>query len=384
LLLINVAISIWAYNSLKRIPNPGNNSGQYSWTLVLKDVYYEMIRALIGLASTTGLFLFILLTFADIDKVFINLPKFTIPALENINSKIQILTLFYLWIAYETIRFIVIFIKYKLLNKIQITDSFAENQKLYLIWKKKMDLITLIPLYSSIILILIFIGIPPFILSPFVIILIVIFFIEKKWIRSLNTFSYDENSKPLNTPRVPDYLRSAVEHNSIDRNSSENVTIYDNEGIRAVVYGTMRVAPDLKSVFSIRGWGGYGVGSYIDRENSLIVTNNRFLLIEIPVTGGHTIVGDLNYTQENLFYNRKEIREKGEIYIQSKTLDQLVKEAVRNYLFTNIKAVRLNTYSLTIEFLNGDKYKCSFLDKEYKSLLQETLSNLLVNRLTVK
>lgn len=379
-----VLFSLRVYKSINALQTPENNSGLYSWSLTLKVAYYEAIKNAIKLIGSIGMILLIRLVFHGLDKTPINIPKFTIPALANTDNKINALNIIYLWVLLHLIGFFTTYLKYQLMKKIKMTDSFAENEKLYLLWKTKLEFITSIPLFSIFIFGIILLGVPVIVISPFIFIYLLIFYAMLRQLRGFQSFSYNQNSQPIGEPEVVSWMKPILEHSKEDRNSNADRNVIQNEEIKTIIYGVLRVAADLKSFFRVTGGGSYGVGSTIDRENSMVITNHRFLLTEIPVTGGNTIVGDLSYTQQNIFFNRKEIREKGEIYFRSVQLSQLINDSVRNYLFTDIKKVTVDNCNVTLEFLNGDKYKCTYFDKEYRAALRETLTQCLAEKTIFK
>jgi len=162
------------------------------------------------------------------------------------------------------------------------------------------------------------------------------------------------------------------------------VKYYPNEQIVGYVFGIIKIATGFKDMFKPRGLSFLGSGKIYFPENSVLITNYRLLMIWVPVSGNNKIVGEIDYGSQNFFFNRKEIREKGEQILKTNSLSKIIDLATNDVLFNDIKTITLNKTKIIIEKLNGDKLGYLFMDREYIEPLRKILSFYLKDKFIVK
>ena len=220
--------------------------------------------------------------------------------------------------------------------------------------------------------ILFFLKVPffiPLIFGGFMILMLILSIIELKRIKNVK---FRENQ----SKEYVDIDKTTIQH---------QIMSYQNEQIVFSIFGILKTAASFKDIFKPFGSATLGAGKTYFPENTLFVTNYRLLLVQVPVSGGNKIVGEVDYVQNNFFYNRSEIRQKGEQMLKTMGLTQILSYAMNDFLYSDIKLVTLKgNAQIIIEKNNGEKYSCTFLDKEYAEPLKKALSFYLKEKFTQK
>jgi len=126
-----------------------------------------------------------------------------------------------------------------------------------------------------------------------------------------------------------------------------------------------------------------GSGKTYYPENTLLITNYRILLIQVPITGGNKIVGETDYVPQNFFFNRGELRQKGEELLKTNSLPQILKLATNDVLYNDIKTLTLKQTQIIIEKVSGEKLSYVFMDREYIDSLKQLFQLYLKERFII-
>jgi hypothetical protein len=156
------------------------------------------------------------------------------------------------------------------------------------------------------------------------------------------------------------------------------------------------VDPSEKTLLSLYGiWNAdsYGVeilgkGERKMPENTMVITNKRFIFLKIPVFGAGVLMDGVDYSTENNLWNRAEIKAKAEEMLAKESLNKIIASDKDNYeiVISDIKLIKLvkkgwiNVPRLEIHLNNGKMHKYLWVDKEYPKLLEENLPNILNER----
>jgi len=145
------------------------------------------------------------------------------------------------------------------------------------------------------------------------------------------------------------------------------------------VFGIMKTATGFGDMFT-----PVGSSENYFPENTLLITNYRFLMVHMPISGGDEIVGGADYANINFLFNRGKIRQKGEHILKTDSLPQILNLATNDVLYKDIKTVTLKKTEIIIEKLSGEKLGYLFLDREYvepiKKLLRAYLSDRFIEK----
>ena len=133
----------------------------------------------------------------------------------------------------------------------------------------------------------------------------------------------------------------------------------------------MKTVAGFKDIFKPFGMSVLGSGKTYYPENTLLITNYRILLIQVPITGGNKIVGETDYVPQNFFYNRGELSQKGEEVLKMNSLSQILKLATNDVLYNDIKTLTLKQTQIIIEKTAGEKLSYVFMDREYIDSLKQ-------------
>jgi hypothetical protein len=176
------------------------------------------------------------------------------------------------------------------------------------------------------------------------------------------------------------------DNQGIDASSVQHkIEEYDDEQIAGWVIGIIKVAASFRDIFKPAGTLVLGSGKRYFPENTLLVTNYRLLFIQIPVSGGNKIVGDTDYVEQNFFFNRAEIRQKGEEILKTYSLSQILRLATNDILYRDIKTLTLKqNHQIIVEELAGQRISYSFWDKEYFDSLKRLFRFYLKERFVQK
>jgi len=154
----------------------------------------------------------------------------------------------------------------------------------------------------------------------------------------------------------------------VNKKVERTVTVIPNEKILAVYYGI--ILSGGKGVW-------FGTGKNLNCENTLVLTNKRIILFQVPMPGGDNIVDGVDYTLQNVFFNRDEIIKKGKVLF-SKPLNTIMNHAVHDVLYDDITRVRVKGLTLRIEA--DRRYKITLLDTTIMPDLERVLKSVLDDR----
>lgn len=342
-----------------------NNARSYRNILVTNE-YYDLIKSIFGVISSIISLGLIFLFFQNEISNFVlsNIPLIT---LKSVSLKYFI----FIFLVFNLFGFFMKFVRYSWIKNLKESDNFAEVDQDYVIIGKKLELIKFIPAMFIILIILYFIENLIFRLffGGFMLLILILSIIELKRIKQVR-FNEREDNKSIEIDK------STVQHKIIS---------YKNEQIVFPIFGIIKTAASFKDKFKLHGFSMLGAGKRYYPENTLFITNHRLLFVQVPVTGGNKIIGSKDYVSENFFYNRSEIRKKGEEMLKTMTISQILPYAMNDFLYSDIKKIILkwNT-QIIIEKINGEKYSCAFLDKEYAKPLKKILSSYLKEKFMEK
>lgn len=323
-----------------------DNAGGYR-NILIKSEYYELIKAIFGLVSNI---ISVALVFLFFSSEIDNFASQNIP-LESSLAKYLIL----IFVFFRFFDLIVKLLRYSRIKNLKESDDFAEVDQEHQLIEKKFELINFVPGISAVLLIMFLMGVPPYIpliFAVFVLLLVVLSLVELQRIKNI-TFDKDQ----IDT--------SVVQHPIVE---------YQDEQIAGSVFGIMTTASSFKDVFKPTGISVLGSGKTFYPENTLLVTNYRILLIQVPIAGGNKIVGETSHVSQNFFFNRGELRQKGEELLKTNSLSQILKFATNDVLYNDIKTLTLKQTQITIEMTTGEKLSYVFMDREYIDLLKQLFS----------
>ena len=350
------------FKKLKAIENIEERSEGYKYksTLIISQ-RYDLIKTVLGLVGNITSAIIVFSFFSNELNNFITdnkiVGKFT-------NGNLLLICLSVCLIA-RIAEIIIKIIQYKLINNIEENNDFAEIERSRLLIQKKLELVNFVPMFFIIAFILYIMGIPLYILSIFIVIIFVMILlsiIEIKKISNVN-FNNDEN------------------HESVVENKIE---VYEDEVVEDSLFGISVVATGFKDMFKSSGSATFGVGKNYNSENTLLITNHRLLFIEVPITGGNNIVGNTDYVEQNFFFNRGEIREKGEALLRDNSIEQILGYTKKSASYEDIKVLTLKYTEIIIEKNSGEKMGYMFLDKEYIDVIKKCLEKHLVSKFIIK
>jgi hypothetical protein len=335
-----------------------NNAESYR-TLLITVERYKMINAVFGLVSGIFSATFISLFFSN------EISNFVTQNIANISISSDTLKyLIWIFVVFNSFEFVMRFVRYSWMKNLKQSNDFAEINQEYISIEKKLELIKFIPLASIFLLIFFMMGIPLYIIlifGGFMFLMVVLSFIELKRIKNIKF-----DNKGIDT--------SVVQH---------KIEHYPNEKIEGSVFGILHTAVG----FSLKPYSSSVLGSGKNKypENTLLVTNQRLLFIQIPVTGGNKVMGSTDYASTNVFYNRQEIREKGEKILKTNSISQILKLATNDVLYSDIKILTLKKgMQIIIEKLSGEKIGYTSMDREYSEPLKKLLKSNLKDKFVEK
>ncbi len=320
-----------------------NNAKSYRNILITGE-YYELIKAIFGVGANIISVVLVFLLFSREITNFI---------IQNIPLQTGLLKYFILiFVVFRLFDFVVRLVRYNWIKNLKENDDLAQVNQEYQLISKKLELIKFIPGMSVILLIIFLIGIPfyiPLIFGGFMLLMVVLSFVELQRIKNI-TF----DNKQIDA--------SVVQH---------AIAEYQDEQIAGSVFGIMKTATGFKDVFKPFGMSVLGSGKVYYPENTLLVTNYRILLIQVPITGGNKIVGETDYVPQNFFFNRGELRQQGEELLKTNSLSQILKLATNDVMYNDIKLLTLKQTQIVIEKTTGEKLSYVFMDREYIDSLKQ-------------
>jgi hypothetical protein len=266
--------------------------------------------------------------------------------------------LVFVFVIFRSLEFIMRSVRYLWIKNLKESNDLAQVDQEYTLIDKKLKLIKFLPGIGLFLLLIFLIKLPIFVQLVFAgfALLMVLLFV------------------PLSIIELRRIKNVQFEDNAIDPSVVQHkIESYKKEQIAGAVFGTMKAATGMQDMFKPMSMSFLGVGKTYFPENTLLFTNLRLLMIQVPVAGGNKIVGEINYAEKNYFFNRGEIRQKGESIIKANNLPQILELATNDVLYKDIKTLTLKTKNLRIDIekLNGDKLSYIFMDKEYIDHIRE-------------
>ncbi|MCK4636216.1 MAG: hypothetical protein KAT32_05125 [Candidatus Moranbacteria bacterium] len=137
--------------------------------------------------------------------------------------------------------------------------------------------------------------------------------------------------------------------------------------------------------FSLMSYSFLGVGKNLHPENALILTNCRFIFLQVPVIGGNKVVEDIDYTIQNVLWNRGKIESKLNQMVE-RGLESALKESSYSYNlpYDSVEKVIIKKkLSVITIFYSGKSNSYSLPDEESIMSILNNLS-FLGERLIVK
>lgn len=332
-----------------------DNAKSYRAILITSE-YYELIKSVFGVVASIISITIVALFFSGEISNFViqNIP------FQSVWLKYSIL----IFVIFRLFDFILRFVRYGWIKNLEEYDDFAKVNQEYQMIDKKLKLIQSVPSMSIVVLILFLIDIPyyiPSIFGGFMILIIILSIIELKRIKNI---SFD--NKNTSTP-----------------STQYTITEYADEQITGSIFGVLKTASGFKDIFKPFGMSILGSGKMYYPENTLLITNFRILLIQVPVTGGEKVVGETDYVTNNFFFNRGEIRQNGEELLKTNSLSQILKLTTNDILYQDIKSLTLKQMQIIIEKITGEKLSYVFMDKEYLDPLKHLCQLYLKERFIV-
>lgn len=356
-ILVRLFIGYTKIKEIKAVGSIDTKSGPKSYRqLLITNGYWEFLKSAVSLFGN-GLSLLLVLIFFSKDIIdFLGYYSSILPS----GMSVQLASLRYFifaFIIFRVFECLVKFVGYGWVKNIKETDDFAEMDREYLVIEKKLKLLTLVPIVVLILWVFYFFRVPynvSLVFGGAMVLMIVLSFVSIKRVQNV-----DFRSKNKNNERVSPQLRH-----------------YANEKVVLAIFGIMKT--------SVRSFSVLGVGKTNCPENSLILTNTRLLMVEVPVSGGSAVVGDRQYTPDNFFFNRGEIRNKGEEILRTNTISKVLEITKNDVAYGDIKHLTLKNTKIVIEKFSGEKLSYFFMDKEYIAPLSKVLREYLQERFVEK
>jgi hypothetical protein len=344
-LIVNTATALLTVSSVRSIHAIGTQDDAESYRrLLITSERYELLRVAISGAANVLTVAFLLLRFSrELSSL--------VP--DNVAFPPRSLGYFLLaFVVFNSFDFVVRLMRYDWIRDLRKSEDLAELDRQYQLISKKLELMRFIPGAGVATLILFLIDIPYSIalgFAGFLLVLGVLSAIELQRIKSV-TFGGGAQDTSEVQPAVVEY---------------------PEEQIAGSVFGIMREATRVSIL---------GVGKPRFAENSLLITNRRLLLIEVPVTGGNTIVGGVDYGLLNFSLNRAAIRRKGEELLRTLPVARILGFATADILYRDIATLALKQTRIKIRKIDGEELGFVFVDTEYIEPLKKLFRTYLKDR----
>lgn len=330
-----------------------NESAKSYRTILITSEYYELIQSIFGVGSSVISVVLIFLLFSREISNFV---------IKNIPIQLGLFKYFILaFVIFRLFDFIIRLLRYGWIKNLKESEDLAQVNQEYQLIEKKLELIKFIPGASVFLLILYLVGVPffiPLIFGGFVLLMIALSVIELKRITNI----------PFDNKGID---ASVIQH---------AIAEYQDEQIAGSVFGILKTVVGFKDAFKPYGASILGSGKYYYPENTLLITNYRMLLIQVPITGGNKIIGETDYVTQNFFFNRGELKQKGEELLKTNSISQILKLATNDILYSDIKMLNLKQTQIIIEKMTGEKLSYVFMDREYIEPLQRLFELYLKER----
>jgi hypothetical protein len=322
--------------------------------IIIANEYWEFVKSFFGVISNSISVALIFLFFSSEISNFVvqNIPPYLPIKTESLKY------LVFVFVIFRSLEFIMRSVRYLWIKNLKESNDLAQVDREYTLIDKKIKLTKFLPGIGLFLLLIFLIKLPIFVqlvFAGFALLLVLLFV-------------------PLSIIELRRIKNVQFEDNAIDPSVVQHkIESYKKEQIAGAVFGTMKAATGMQDMFKPMSLSFLGVGKTYFPENTLLFTNLRLLMIQVPVAGGNKIVGEINYAEKNYFFNRGEIRQKGESIIKANNLPQILELATNDVLYKDIKTLTLKTKNLRIDIekLNGDKLSYIFMDKEYIEHIRE-------------
>jgi len=327
--------AIVEYLKLKSIP-PANSTEQKSFKdLLIMRANTQFLNALIVLC-------FSILAVVVVASFFGN----TLLNLGNIHGYARQL-LILIFIVFRFVVFVLRLGRYFLVKNIHERENTLQINQKYTIIEKKFSLLTFSPEIIAFLTLSLFFGVPLLIFGILLVCYLIfagVLFFQLKQL----------TEKDLSQQNVANRAKKAI-------------LIEAEEKLVGTVFGIMnyKKAEDQSPVMN----------KTTNPENTLLLTDKRLLLIQIPVLGGNNIIGDTTYSTADFFWNRSEMKEKGLQMIEHMSLGDIAKQyGMRDFVYSQIEKIVLKKMEIIITTLNGQETAYLFMDAEYVDPLKKQLT----------
>ena len=356
-LFITITVSFIKLRELKAIYaiDTKDNARSY-WKILMTNEYFELIKYIFSLTVRISNIALVYIFFYRDLMIFVS---------RYIPFPIEFIGIFVLIsIFFVILHILVMFYRYSMIKKLQKYDDLAKINLEYQLLEQRLTLIYMISAMSLILLVLFLIGLPSHILLIFCCISFIFFIISIIELKRTTNVSFDYQ-------KVDPWV------------ISHPIKEHQGEQLAGSVFGVLKVATGLGDFLKPFSSSFLGTGKTYFPENTMFITNLRIILIQIPISGGNKVVGEVDYVTNNFFYNRGELRQKGMELLQSNSLNDLLKFATNDVLYSDIKLITLKPYKIIIEKMNGEKLGYTFMDNEYNDLLKKLLHQHVKDKLVI-
>lgn len=353
--LISIFIKV---NKIRDIKSVDTQSKAQSYRSVLvKETYWSLMTSITGVVlSGVAVTLSFTLFSTEVSELIAKAVS-----LEATINPVYLKGAFFIFFAAWALYFIVKLIRYNLIKSLnQNTDDYAELNRDYRVIDEKIKMVIATLVMSC---------------------LTIIFFKVKDIPNEIALIALGITLLVVVLSVISIIRLKRVQFQSEDTNQSDyqdKIEILKDEKVEGALYGIKRVG---------KGSGGFsflGTGKEKSPENALFITNNRLLLVQVPVAGGDKIVGDNSYVSKNFMFNRGEIRETGQQLIKKNSLGEILKFVKEEASYADIETVTLQKTKLVIKKKSGQKLSYFFMDREYIDMLDNLLQEYLKEKFITK
>ncbi|MFT4249991.1 MAG: hypothetical protein ACMXYD_01375 [Candidatus Woesearchaeota archaeon] len=353
-LVSTAIISVFTIKELKKLTSQNTQEEEAYRRIIQTSEYYDFIR------SVTSFFFSALTVSTAFILFFEEITRLSIQNLPIDSTYLPYL----LWtmVFFHCIQIVFSYLRYSWVKKLPYGEV-AEVQQAFTVVQKKISLIKNLPPAITITTFFGLVGIPWFLLVSIIVVFSVMGLLS--WVELVRVQQASVSSE---------IDKSVVEREMKPR---------EGEQVAGAVFGVMKVAASFLGVFEVVGKETLGSGKSRIPENSMIITNCRILLVQIPLSGGNTIVSGVDYASTNFFYNRGELIEKGERFLKQATISELFAIGIRDVLFSEIQTVIIKKNKVVITKKNRKKIAYAWLDKEIYESIRRILPYYLADKVTI-
>ncbi|MCX6802734.1 MAG: hypothetical protein NT067_06510 [Candidatus Diapherotrites archaeon] len=340
---ILVATIVWfvRYKKLRALFSIDSAAEKSFAKILITKEFFGLVESALQFAAAIGSIALAYYLFADIVAARLNIWSAFGPLAKNLSWSL----LFAGYLAIIVVDLACKAIRYKLVKGIR-TDNVAVTMQDYAIVSEAVSMLKAAPGLIIVILVLFCLDLPLFIPVLFIIGPAIVFAIGIARIRRMQRANLAE---PEANKEMP----------------ADKIEALPGESVRAAFYGIMSLER--------RGSAVLGVGKMTNPENSLAITDSRLLFFEVPMPGGNQIVAEAPYSTLNFFWNRGEMKQKGEELLKYNGLEGVLGHTLFTVPFEEIESASLaNPMQLEIQTKNK-KFRYIFMDREYTEPMKQTL-----------